>query len=240
MSDIYGIVGVGLVDGQQRLEAASLNAAHASTPGYRRQVAASRASAQAFEAALAAGDEAAAPRRTRGVDLREGQLVGTARALDVAIDGAEGFFGLSDGQRVWLTRAGSFRIDADGLLVGEGGLRVQGSHGDIALEPGEVEIRADGRLVRDGVTLATLKLFRPAAGAALEPGRGSLLAAAGGIEALDTPVRLRSGFVESSNAAANNEVLGLVALTRQVESLVRVTQGYDDVLGRTIQRLGEI
>jgi flagellar basal body rod protein FlgG len=53
-------------------------------------------------------------------------------------------------------------------------------------------------------------------------------------------VRLRSGFVESSNAAANNEVLGLVALTRQVESLVRVTQGYDDVLGRTIQRLGEI
>lgn len=242
MSDIYGIVGVGLVDGQNRLEAASMNAAHASTPGYRRQVAASRASAQAFEAALAAGEEtaAAAPRPTRGVDLREGQLQATGRALDVAIDGAEGFFGLSDGQRVWLTRAGSFRLGADGLLVGEGGLRVQGSSGDIVLEPGEVEIRADGRLVRDGVTLGTLKLFRPAAGAALEPGQGSLLAAAGGIEALDTPVRLRSGFVESSNAAANNEVLGLVALTRQIESLVRVTQGYDDVLGRAIQRLGEI
>lgn len=238
MSDIYSITGVGMVEGQKRLETASVNAAHATTPGYRRQVSATRAAAQLFEAVLAAGEPAT--RATRGVDLRGGQFISTGRALDVAIDDSEGFFGLSDGHRTWLTRAGSFRIGADGLLLGEGGLRVQGTTGDVVLESADVEIKADGQIVRDAVVLATLRLFKPVAGSALEPGSGSLLGVGAGIEPMEGSVRLRSGYVESSNAAANTEVLGLVAVARQYESLVRVTQGYDDVLGRAIQRLGEI
>ena len=104
----------------------------------------------------------------------------------------------------------------------------------------KVLIVEDHPIVREGVTLATLRLFVPAPGSALEPGRGSLLSTAGGVAPIEGAIRLRSGHVESSNAAANTEVLGLLALTRQYESLVRVTQGYDDVLGKAIQRLGEI
>jgi flagellar basal body rod protein FlgG len=238
MSDIFSITGVGLLDGQRRLEAASLNAANASRPGYRRQVAAAAPVALSFDAVLGAGVVAAAP--ARGVDMRTGQLIATGRPLDVAIDGTEGFFGLSDGQRTWLTRAGSFRVDAEGYLVGEGGLRVQGPAGDLRLDSADVEIRPDGRIVREGVEVATLALWRAAAGAAPQPGRGTLLRAPAGVEPMAGAVRLRSGHVESSNATAHSEVLGLVALTRQYESLVRVTQGYDEVLGRAIQRLGDL
>jgi flagellar basal-body rod protein FlgF len=240
MSDIYGITGVGLIEGQRRLETISGNAAHATTPGFRRQVAANQGTARLFEAALADSGGASAGRAAQGVDLREGQLVATGRPLDVAIDGQDGFFGLSDGRRIWLTRAGSFRLAANGALVGEGGLRVQGIHGDISLDSADVEVRANGQIVRDGVVLATLRLFKPGPNSALAAGPGSLLMSNGGTEQVDGPVRVRSGHVESSNATANTEILGLVALTRQYESLVRVTQGYDDVLGRAIQRLGEI
>jgi flagellar basal-body rod protein FlgF len=244
MSDIFGITAVGMLDGQKRLDATSQNAAHATTTGYRRQVAASRPFGHAFEASSAAAVEVAgAPspiRAERGVDLRAGQLIATRRPLDVAIEGSDAFFALSDGRRVWLTRAGSFRIDAEGYLVGEGGLRLQGAQGDVRLDHGDVEIRADGRIVREGAVLATLRLFKPAAGSSIAPVRGSLLGLTGGVDAVEDVAALRAGFLESSNATANSEMLGLVALTRQFESLVRVTQGYDDALAKTIQRLGEI
>lgn len=243
MSDIFSITGIGMQDGQKRLEGLSQNAANASTPGYRRQVTASRTSAQRFDAALANAGAAEAPqaatRSARGVDLREGGLMSTGRALDVAIDGGEHYFGLSDGQRVWLTRAGSLRIDGEGFLVGERGLRVQGTSGDVRLSHGDVEVRADGSITREGVVLATLQLFKPAADSAPEPGRGSLIGFAQ-MQPVEHGARVRSGFLEGSNASANSEVLGLVALTRQYESLVRITQGYDEALGKTIQRLGEI
>jgi flagellar basal-body rod protein FlgF len=241
MSDIFSITGIGLQDGQKRLEAVSQNAANASTPGYRRQVAASRLSAHSFDAALAtaAANETAPTRPLRGVDLREGAPITTGRSLDVAIDGAEHFFGLSDGKRVWLTRAGAFRVDGEGFLIGEGGLRVQGAQGDVRLDHTDVEVRADGSITREGVVVAALRLFKPVAGATPEPGRGSLLGFSD-VDPVSGGIKVRSGFVEGSNASANTEVLGLVALTRQYESLVRVTQGYDDALGRTIQKLGEI
>ncbi len=238
MTDIYSITGVGLVEGQKRLETTSVNAANATTPGYRRQVAATRSAAQSFDSVLATPSDGV--RNARGVDTRQGQFMATGRPLDVAIDGPDGYFALSDGERTWLSRAGSFRVGADGVLRGEGGLRVQGASGDIVLESTDVEVHSDGQIVHDGVTLATLRLFKPSPGSVLEPGRGSLLASPLGVEPLEAALRLRSGHVESSNAAANTEVLGLLAITRQYESLVRVTQGYDDVLGKAIQRLGEI
>jgi flagellar basal-body rod protein FlgF len=52
--------------------------------------------------------------------------------------------------------------------------------------------------------------------------------------------RVRGGTLEASNTDATREMLGLMALSRQFESLTHVVQGYDQVLGRAIQKLGEI
>jgi flagellar basal-body rod protein FlgF len=244
MTDVYSIAGVGMLEGQKRLESISRNAANASTPGYRRQVSTSRPSASDFTAVLqqgtaAAPSAAAAGAARLGVDLREGGLLSTGKPLDLAIEGATAYFGLSDGQRVWLTRAGSFSVDADGYLVGERGMKVQGSLGDLRLNRADVEVRADGSITHQGAVIATLQLFQPAAGSSVAPGSGTLLGFAA-IDRVTDGVKLRSGHLESSNASSNTEVLGLLALTRQYESLVRVAQGYDDVLARTIQRLGEV
>ncbi|WKB51646.1 flagellar hook-basal body complex protein [Eleftheria terrae] len=242
MSDVFAIVQVGLLAGQERLNAVSGNAASATLPGYRRQVAALNSFAGHFAPATAQAAAAPAePVLRRGVDLRAGQMMATGKPLDVAIDGAQGFFALSDGQRTFLTRAGSFRVDAEGYLVGERGLRVQGSNGDIRLGSADVSVRETGEIVQREEVQAVLQLFTLAEGAQLSPDKGSLLAVDGALQPVDSGrAAVRSGFLEGSNAGGPQDMLALMALTRQFESLVKVTQGYDEVLGRAIQKLGEI
>jgi flagellar basal body rod protein FlgG len=245
MSDVYSILSVGLVEERKQLEIISQNAANASMPGFKRRIAATRsfaadlAQGAGFEQRFSANAHAAAPRLR--VDLRPGELVATGRPLDVAIDDNELFFALSDGEKTWLTRAGAFQVNSEGLLVGERGLRVQGVGGDIALDNADVEIRPDGQIVRDGIAVAALQLFKPNDRTALEQAGGALIFAPQGVQPAEPgTMRIRANTLESSNADASTEMVDLLALTRQFESLVRVTQGYDELLGRAIQQLGEM
>lgn len=245
MSDVYSITAVGMLDGQQRLETISQNAASASVPGFKRRVASTRSFAADLQPAPATSQAILASRSVDvpgpRVDLRPGQFKATGRVLDVAIETEDLFFALTDGVQTWLTRAGGFSLDADGVLVGERGLRVQGPAGDIRLTSAGVEVRSDGQIVHDGVAVAALQLFKPNEPAGLTAAGGTLLSASDGVQAAPSAsVRLRSGGLESSNAGAATEMVDLLTLTRQFESLVRVTQGYDELLGRTIQKLGEI
>jgi flagellar basal-body rod protein FlgF len=230
MSDIFQIASVGLLQGRQQLEAISMNAASATLPGYKRQV-----PAAAFATVLGALDT------DNRVDLRRGEMMATGRPLDVAIDADDVFFAVTDAEQTWLTRAGSFHLDASGVLIGERGLKVLGTQGELRLPSSDVNVSADGRITHDGLVVGSLQLFRPTDHTSLQTAGGSLLKAAGGIEpASSVEVRLRSGMLEASNTDPGREMIDLMALSRQFESLSRIVQGYDEVLGRTLQKLGEI
>jgi len=239
MSDVFQIASIGLFEARQRLEAISTNAASATLPGYRRQVVTGRV----FDAALAEPDKSTetTPPAQHPLDLRAGAMMATGRALDVAIDGDDLFFALTDGSRTWLTRAGAFHLNEDGVLVGERGLRVVGTQDDVRLPSGEVSVQADGRITHDGVIVAALQLFRPNDRASLSADQGALLIAPDGVRPAEAgTARVRGGALEASNTDASREMLSLVALSRQFEGLTQVLQGYDAALGRTIQKLGEI
>jgi flagellar basal body rod protein FlgG len=239
MNDLFQIAGIGMADGRQRLEAIGQNAASTALPGYRRHV----VSGSPFAALVAAApDTRAAAEVAAGapihVDLQRGALRSTGRGLDVAIDADDAYFALTDGEHTWLTRAGAFALDDDGVLVGEGGLRVVGAQGDIRLADTDVEVGADGRITRQGETVATLSLLRPSDPRALVAAQGSLLDAPGGTEPAET-ARVRGGMLEASNTDATREMVDVVSLSRQFEALSRVVQGYDELLGRTIDKLSE-
>lgn len=250
MSDVFQIASIGLQQSKERLDAISLNAASASLTGYRRHVVTGRAFTTELTAAdapvqsdpsVAATSMDLNGRLLQQVDLRRGGIVATGRALDVAIETDDLFFALTDGTQTWLTRAGSFRVDDAGLLVGERGLRVVGAQGEMRLPGSGVEVAADGRISHQGVVVGALLLFRPNDRASLQAAEGSLLLAPGGAQPAEASAqRVRSGALEASNTDASREMLGLVALSRQFESLSRVVQGYDELLGRTIQKLGEM
>lgn len=234
MSEISHIVGAALLHSRERLEAISTNAASAVLPGYRRHVVVGRP----FEAAMAALDEPTA----HAVDLRTGSIVVTGRALDVSIEAEDLFFALTDGSRTWFTRSGAFRPDQDGVLVGEGGLAVVGADGPIRSTGSDLTVEADARLTHQGATLGSLQLFRPTDRAQLQAAQGSLLTAP--LDSMQPvepeAVRVRGGALEASNTDATREMLDLMILSRQFESLSRLLQGYDELLGRAIQKLGEV
>lgn len=253
MNDILQIAAIGLLGGKQRLEAISQNAASASLPGYRRQVFTGRAfDAQAFGSLLAAsgvdaparsGEESSAVSADalgmHKVDLRAGEMIATGRPLDIAIDGEDAFVALTDGERTWLSRAGALRLDAAGVLIGEGGLRVVGTAGDVQLPGEDVQVEADGRISHEGRVVAALQLFTPTDRSSLRAGPGTLLSA-GDIQPADpSAARVRSGMLEASNTDSAREMLSLMTLSRQFEGLAQLMQGYDAALARVIERLGE-
>jgi flagellar basal-body rod protein FlgF len=241
MSDIFQIAGVGMQEGKQRLEAISLNAASASLPGYRRHI----VTGGSFDTMLAAASTSAARAADaqaipHHVDLKAGATMATGRALDLAIEGDDLFFALTDGVQTWLTRDGSFRVNEAGELLGEGDLRVVGQGGEVHLPGSEVEVGPDGRITHQGVIVGTLQLFRPNDPSTLQAAHGALLVAPDGVEpAAAGEGRVRSGALEASNTDSAREMLGLVTLSRQFEALSHVLQGYDQLLGRAIEKLGE-
>ncbi len=249
MSDIAHIAAIGMLQVQERLQAISVNAASATLPGYRRQVAIARDFAATFarprgQAVPHPGGDVALSASTRSmtrlVDLRPASATITGRALDVAIDADDLFFALTDGEQTWLTRSGAFQLDASGVMVGESGLRVVGATGDIHLPTADVTIESGGQILHDGLVVGALQLFGVTDRSAIEPSSGALLRAVEGIFAADPEmVRVRAGSLEASNTDVAREMIDVTALARQYESLSRVLQGYDEALGRAIQKLGE-
>jgi len=67
--------------------------------------------------------------QTTTTDLTEGSYVTTEGAFDMAIAG-DGWFGVSDGEKVYFTRAGTFLRDRDGYLVDNEGNYVMGTLGN--------------------------------------------------------------------------------------------------------------
>lgn len=238
MMDIFQITSVGMLDGRQRLEAVSENTASSSLPGYRRHV----VTGSSFSALIgqpASMATAAASRMADHVNLQPGAMKATGRPLDVAIDGSDGFFAVTDGRQTWLTRSGAFSLNSDGVLVGEGGNKVVGAQGDIRLADSDIEIGADGRITHHGETVGAMALFTPSDPASLLAASGSLLESPSGTQTVSAP-RVRGGMLEASNTDPTREMMSVVGFSRQFEALSRVTQSYDEILSQTIEKLGEV
>lgn len=167
-----------------------------------------------------------------GTDFTSGSLQQTGRDLDVAIEG-DGFFAVTapDGNEAY-TRVGGLHIDNLGILKTGNGLPLMGNGGPIALPPSEkVEIGLDGSIsvipVGQGpqapVVIDRIKLVNPEAGTLSKSDDGLFraLEEEGPLPA-DGNVRVVSGYLESSNVNAVNELTSMLSLSRQYEMQVKL------------------
>ena len=208
------------------LDLAANNIANASTPGY-------KAEGAVFAEHVARAD--AGPSLSMGhlaghaTDFSAGGLEETGGAFDLAL-GGEGFFKLAgaDGER--LTRAGRFRLDADGLIVDPAGRAlVDGGGSPIGLPP-EVTVARDGTISVDGEAYADVGVFRPEG----EPRRlGANHWVAERDEAIEAPVVLQ-GFVERSNVDPVSAFASLIATQRHFEAGQTLLQNEHDRLAALI------
>ena len=255
MPDVLSITKPALQADQFRLDSIGRNVANSTTSGYKRSVtsaiifdsfldatAGSSGGAPAVVNSSASSVSLFVPTLQSAVDSTQAGLLLTNRSLDLAIDGA-GFFAVSDGKGLALTRAGAFSVDQSGWLVNARGARVQGQGGDVHVGVGKIAlVDGRGRITTDGQLIDTLKLLTVSVGARLTSRDGLSLVSNTGeyVDADWSKATVRSGFLEASNSTGVRESVGMVETMRHYESLIRLYQGYDDILGKTIQKLGDL
>ncbi|WP_067515265.1 flagellar basal body rod protein FlgF [Endozoicomonas ascidiicola] len=161
----------------------------------------------------------------------------TGRKLDAVVSG-DGWFTVEtiDGNEAY-TRAGQFQVSADGQLLTAKGLPVMGDAGPVQLPEFEsIEIAGDGTITiipADGtgetVEVGQLKLVNPEVTELQKAWNGLFVSANGEALDADPNVRLRTGFLETSNVSAMDEMISFISLSRQFESQMKMMKAAGDL-----------
>ncbi len=234
-SGIY-IATAGAVAQDRALDVAANNIANASTSGYK----AKRATFGQELARTRSADAAFAGVADIATDNTAGPIRATDNPLDVAIQG-EGYFAVNSPNGVRYTRAGDFRLDAQGRLVTSTGLAARGAGGTeirIPPEAGEVSIQGDGRVMAGADQVGQLELARFAPASLAREG-DNLYAATAAPRAGGPPVELLSGALEGANVNVVRGMVDLVKVSRTYDSLMKMIQGYRDIDAAAARGLGK-
>lgn len=227
-------------DDLARLEKIGMNLSNSATPGYKRDIDLVRPFGAMVDSATAAGVAATADSIS---DLASGSLRQSGGPLDVALAG-DGFFEIATDAGPAYTRQGDFRIDARGRLVTAKGQPVQGVGGDITLTGTAPAIDSAGRVTEAGANgprlAGQLKVVRFDRHANLQRLGDGLFAAGTGMVAVgEADAKVQQGSLENSNVSSVHEMVQMMQTMRHFESMQRATQGYDDMIGMAIRKLGE-
>jgi flagellar basal-body rod protein FlgG len=239
MTDTINAVSRALSNDVQTLNAISHNVANSNTPGYRAERVVPSFATQVGQGAELAGSTVEKQQSLQGnavaIDQKDGPLVQTHRALDLALRG-NGFFCVQRGEQTLLVRAGSFRINQDGIVVNANGDQLLGESGPISLEKEGVRIDAKGQIWDGTNSLGQIKLFNAAEPAHLQPVDGGFRY--DGQEG-EWAGSVQQGALEQANVDVAAESIRLMELTRHVESVQRAISIYDQAMDTGINRLGD-
>lgn len=242
----FEIAAIGLQQDTERLRVHSHNVANVTTPGYKRQVAVQHAAQHAAQEAYARAMQSALSAQSAmgtHTDMSLGKLRATGHALDVALGEGEFLMVQLPSGATALSRGGTLQVDARGRLLTSGGLAVQGASGDVVLPAGASSVRLDasGQVLADDKPAGALRVMRVAPDIALQPLGGGLFAVPNGADAqaVQAP-RLQVGYTEASNVVPAQEMVQVMATMRHAESMVRMLQSADEMLEKTIRKLGEM
>jgi len=175
----------------------------------------------------------------------QGNLINTENPLDVGIDG-EGFFEITmpDGS-VAYTRAGSFQLSPDGIIVTNDGypvnpaITVPTDALEVSINrSGEVQAKLQGQAAAQTLGQITLTRFINKAG--LEaigenllietPASGQPVQGIAGEQGFGT---MKQGFVETSNVDSVTEITNLISAQRAYEMNSKVISAADEILQTT-------
>jgi flagellar basal body rod protein FlgG len=227
----------------RRMEVAVNDLANIQTPGYRaeRTAAASFSEQLVAQLGLQNGSVPVGPlllvnaAEAPQLDLTQGPIVGTGRALDIALDGP-GFLVVERPDGIAYTRDGGLSVDEQGYLTGARGTRVLGTSGPIQVPSGDVVIGPDGTVHADGVPLDRLRIVEFAPDQRFQKLGTNLLIPAGGSQppADAGATMVYQGFMEGSNVDVTTTMTTMLELQRAYSANTRMIQFQDQILVRAV------
>lgn len=173
------------------------------------------------------------------IDASQGGFRDTGNPLDAAIVG-EGFFAVNTPDGIRYTRAGTFTISPEGLLVTPQGYTVQGQGGDITVGNGKAEIDSRGTVMVDGNVADVLQVSSIQEEDLVRQGNGLYSVREGYVpETMEIP-NVRQGYIESSNVDPIKEMVGLITTQRAYESYQKVIRAFNDINGQSMRNVGTV
>jgi flagellar basal-body rod protein FlgG len=236
MQTLHAITQAAMQQDMARMERISTNLANALTPAFKREIATTLSATSSSDTSSPFAQVMQHVTR----DLQPGSVKLTGHALDLALSGP-GFLEVSTPDGPAYTRLGQLQLDAQGHLATMRGEPVMGTSGEITLNSGQVQIDALGVIMQDEHSVGQLKLVDfDDASALVARANGNFTATeqAGAHEA--TQAGVRQGYLENSNVAPMHEMVQMMQTVRHLESMQRVAQGMDDMLGVAIRKLGDL
>jgi flagellar basal-body rod protein FlgF len=261
MQEVLRIALASMRQDMDRMDRVALNIANIGTPGYKEDVVAMRPFVDAMdEAALTSG---MAPETEASdfagtavgmmvkLDMHTGTIKKTGEPLDVALTG-DGFFEVTTDTGPAYTRQGNFRIDPRGRLVTAQGYPVMGNNGEVYLTTRTPVIDASGNVTEPnaapgmsgtapGQPVAQIKIARFDEPSTMQRVGDGLMAAGTNMTVVNQKDGLlRQGSLENSNINMISEMMKMTEGVRHFETMQKVTQGYDDMMGAAIRKLGDL
>lgn len=226
------ILASGMLLQQKRLDVITNNLANVNTTSFKRDILLSAL----WETPQGQGIENTEPENPRNnflypvvervfTDLSQGPIRQTGNPLDLAIEG-QAYFAVRRGEEVLYTRAGNFRIDQEGYLTNQQGLRVLDENlREIRIE-GSPTFGGDGSVFVDGNRITRLGLFDltnlQKLGRDLYRGEAQPSA----------NVRVLQGYLEGSNVNPILEMAGLIQVHRAHEVYSNLVRSLDALYER--------
>jgi flagellar basal-body rod protein FlgF len=253
MQEIQSVTLAAMQQDAARLERISSNLANATTPAFKREVFVQRplapdVSGASFARVISQAVLQSRERTLAGAtpafdvvrDMRPGTLRLTRQPLDLALSGA-GYFEVATDNGPAYTRQGQFEVDTRGRLVTPRGHPVMGLNGEIVLSDGQPTIDANGGVSEKGRVIAQIKVVGFDSSSSLQALYGGLYASSTpGRELPGTEYQVRQGYLEGANVSSMVEMVQLMQTMRHFESLQKAVQGYDEMLGTAIRKLGDL
>lgn len=177
-------------------------------------------------------------------DFTTGSHIMTSGSLDFAIDG-DAFFTIgvpnSSGElEEHYTRNGSFKLTSDGVLVNTDGYVVLGQDGPITLSLDEEApaVSPSGELVRDGEVIDKLNIVAFEDNTKLRKVTDNFYTTTEEANFTTPSFSVRQGYLEGSNVNSVEEMVELIALSRNYETNQKVIQTQDTIMGKVATEVG--
>jgi flagellar basal-body rod protein FlgG len=180
----------------------------------------------------------------QSVDLSQGELKQTSNPLDLALSGT-GFFAVEREDETVYTRQGHFKLDNDGVLRTADGGRVLGENGPVVIigkdiKPKNITITREGEIYADDEFIDRLQIVDFEDKDQLEKIGQNFFRASSQAESIEADqAEVHQGFLEGSNVNPADEMIQLIEVQRQFESIQRMVRSLDNVLRSAATQVGK-
>ena len=233
----------GAFNNQRRLDVLANNLANINTPGFKQDRLIFRVPVESekegdSQTSYLQGSASPIPSGAR-TDFSQGVLRHTGNPLDLALDGT-GFFCIQAPGGTHYTRNGRFTVNEDGVLATMGGHPVLGKGGEIRIDGSDVSVDEEGKVSVDGSEVGTLKVVSASQPESLKKMGNTLFAAdESGVKDAEG-VKIRMGYLETSNVNSIKVMVEMIDISRSYESYQKTIQFLNDATKKSINEVGRL